>query len=184
MIYFFSPYGLDGNLGKAYNDYCKLVPKNSWICLVDGDTMFINRSWGLHLQEIILKYPETGIFTCLVNRVAELSQCYNHELSEETDIKYHRQLALKLQEEHRLEVEQLKHPISGHLMMFRKTTWEKVGGFMEEALPQYKRNILGVDNDFSQKVLDKGFDIKLCKGFYVLHYYRLVRGRDSKEHLL
>lgn len=187
MIYFFTPYGMDGNLGKAYNDYCQLVPhKNAWICMIDGDCMLLAKDWGHHLDEITKTYPDTGMFTCVTNRVAELNQCYQNRLSEDGELRNHRKIAIKLQEEHRLEFEPVTYNISGCLMMFRKSTWEKVGGFTEVVVspnPKIKRNISGVDNDFSDRILKNGFDIKLMKGFYVCHYYRLIEGREFKSHI-
>jgi len=187
MIYFFTPYGFDGNLGRAYNEYCKLVPDDSWICFLDGDIMLLNKDWGHHLEEIVNKYPDTGLFTCVTNRVACTDQCYGNVISDNDSVISHRKIALELESKNRLDVEVIKYPISGYLMMFRKDVWREVGGFCESVNPvltyKIKRNIAGVDNDFSERILNKGYKIRICKGFYVLHYYRMIEGIEFKEHI-
>ena len=63
-------------------------------------------------------------------------------------------------------------------MLFKKETWESVGGFPEE------RGILSVDNTFSNRMNRHGYKIAVMEGLYVLHYYRLAEGRRNKSHLL
>ena len=41
---------------------------------------------------------------------------------------------------------------------------------------RFKEGLLGVDWDFSQKVLDKGYPIYIMQGLYVFHLYRLGNG--------
>lgn len=187
MIWYFTPYSIEGNLGKAYNDYCKLIPDNDWICLVDGDLMFLHKNWGHHFQDLVDKYPDAGIITTLVNRVGNLEQCYENKLSENPDLIYHRNLALKLQNEKYLEVEELHKLISGHILLFSKKTWIEIGGFAEDLNPtvaeKYTKNIAGVDNRFSFRVLKRNKKILLALGIYALHYYRLSEGRGYRAHL-
>ena len=91
MIWYFTPYSIEGNLGKAYNDYCKLVQnEEDWICFIDGDVCFLNSDWGKHFEDLIEKYPEAGIITCFTNRIGCKEQCYTNEISENSDMKYHK----------------------------------------------------------------------------------------------
>ena len=55
-------------------------------------------------------------------------------------------------------------------MLIKKSVWKQVGGFPENTK---KANILGVDNVFSQKILDAGLEILVMEGVYVWHTYRL-----------
>jgi len=177
MIYFFTPYSFEKRLGRAYNDYIQLVPNDDdWICLVDADVMFLTPDFGHQLQEIINLYPDTGLFTCYTNRVGTLEQCWTNQISENSDIKYHKMLATQLQRERRLLVKPLKKIISGHLMLFKKSTWKHIGGFRTVG-------ILAVDNYFSKAVLNLNMPILLMEGVYVLHYYRLLEGRVFRNHL-
>lgn len=177
MIWYFTPYSLDKNLGKAYNDYVRCVPSDDdWIALVDADTMWLRPDFGHQLEEIISANPCTGMFTCWTNRVGNIKQRYTNMWGE-TDILRHRRVATHVQQKFRTEVIDLNVKISGHLMLFKKQTWKDVGGFSEDL------KILGVDNDFSYRILKKGLKIQLMKGVYLLHYYRMAEGRLSANHL-
>jgi len=186
-IHYIIPYGIDGNYGKACNEECELIPDGDWICIKDGDMLFLNDAWGHQFQNLVETYPNTGLFTTYASRTGNTEQLYKSELSENSDIRYHRQLALKLQKEEYLNVKQLIHFISGHVMLFSKKTWQEVGGFpetlSEKTALKYKHNIASVDNRFSYKILKAGKIILLAEGIYVLHYYRLCEGRLHREHL-
>lgn len=178
MIYFFSPYSQEKQLGKAYNDCMSLLPSdNDYACFTDLDVMFLTPNIGHQLQDIVTKYEthNVGLFTCLTNRVGNLQQCYLNQISQDPNISNHRHIALKLQSENYDQVEELTNIISGHFMLVKKSVWNACK-FKEEG-------ILAVDNNFSRKVLTKGFKIYLLKGVYVFHYYRLNEGRQNKQHL-
>lgn len=178
MLYFFTPYSLEKNLARAYNDYCRLVPLDQdWIALVDADTMFLRPDFGHQIQEVINLHPQTGLFTCYTNRVGNKHQRYP-EMWNVRDILVHRKVATDIQKKHRTHVIPMTGVISGHLMIFQKKTWKDAGGFNEN------RQILGVDNDFSRKILSMGKKILLMSGVYMLHYYRMEEGRTEKSHLL
>ena len=49
-IFQITPYGLDGDLGKAYNDHIKHFPDDSWILVRDEDTMVLTPK-HLHIVE-------------------------------------------------------------------------------------------------------------------------------------
>jgi GT2 family glycosyltransferase len=160
-----------------YNHYCELIPDDDdWVCMMDHDIMFLNPKTAIQIKDITQKYPETGLFTCVTNRVGNKLQCYNHTIEENPDILYHKEIADNLIENHYDKVLDIQRPISGLLMVFRKSTWKLLGGF--------KPGLLTVDNDFSKKVLQRGLKIKLMKGVYVFHYYRLKEGRKHIQHLL
>lgn len=174
MIYYFTPFDLDKNLGRAYNQYCTLVPNDEdWICFTDGDSMFLTSNYGQQIQDIINKYPEVHLFTCLTNRVGNVRQRYNGEMSNVSDIMYHRQVALDLQKNCYDQIQYINKFISGHFMLFKKKTWSEIGGFPD--------GLLRVDNKFSTRVLRKPGIIAVMKGVYLFHYYRLHAGSDAKQ---
>lgn len=187
MIYYIIPYGIDGNYGKACNDYCKLFPEDSWIAVVDGDVAFLHDAWGKHFQALVDKYPDAGLITTYASRIGNIEQCYQGKLSENRDLSYHRNIAIQLQNEKYLEVKELPTFISGHVMLFSKKTWTEVGGFPEELTERGKmkfdKNIATVDNRFSSRIIKAGKKILLAEGIYVLHYYRLNEGRMHRSHL-
>lgn len=174
-IYYFTPFALDKNLGAAYNHYMSLLPNDEdWACFVDADVMFLTPDFGKQIHDIVSKYPDTGMFTVLTNRVGTPQQCYNSELSPDPDMRNHRRIAIQLQKDHYDEVEDIYRRISGLVMLVQKKTWQRV---------QFPDGLLGVDFDFSNELHYQGYNILLMKGVYVLHYYRLLEGRCYKKHL-
>lgn len=177
-IYYFTPFSLEKKLGKAYNDYIKLVPKdNDWICLLDADTCFLTPNYGKQIHDIVQKNQHIGMFTCVTNRVFNKQQCYENYISENDSMRNHRTIAQYIQDNWYDEIKILPRDISGFLMLFQKGTWKDVKGFSEEG-------VLGIDTDFSFKILNSGRKIALMKGVYIFHYYRLVEGIEYKDHLV
>ncbi len=176
MIYFSSPSALDGNLGAAYNQYMRLLPfDEDWMCFTDLDVCFLSPDPHKQIQEIIDLYPDTGMFTCLTNRVGTLSQCLNGVISEDPNIINHATIAYDLSINKRHDTSWMYNVISGHLMIVKKKTWVEVGGAMD--------GLLGVDNDISRKILSNGHNIVLMEGLYVFHKYRIEKDRYDKTHL-
>lgn len=179
MIHYFIPYSTDGDLGKAYNYYARLVENpEDWICFIDADAMIgLIPKYGHHLQEIINKYPDTGLFTTYTNRVGCLEQCYNGIISENSNILYHKQLAKDLVVRNNGKVKEINKVISGMIMIFKKSTFDRVGGFPETG------GILAIDNKFSKRILNNGLKIRLIESMYLFHFYRLDTGKQDKSHL-
>jgi hypothetical protein len=174
MIYYFTPYR-KGNLGQAYNIYCKLVPNNDdWITIMDGDVMQLHMDWGEKWKKILTENEDAGIITCVTNRVYNPKQLTTEKMFLETDIVKHREFAIKLFEEKKYTLEKLDNSLSGLFFSFKKSTWKKVNGFID--------GILGVDDNFLNKV-NKIKNCYVAKGFYVLHYYRLCEGNLYTKHL-
>jgi GT2 family glycosyltransferase len=180
MIQYFTPFDINKNIGKAYNESMSLLPNDDdWGCLLDGDTMFLTPNYGKQLYDIVENYKnlnDIGLFTCLTNRTGNPYQRYNGVLSENSDLKNHRDIAYQLQKEFYLNISEIPRTISGHLMLIQKKIWKSVGGFKEEG-------ILKIDNDFSKKILLSGKKVFLMKGLYIFHYYRLFEGKRDKTHL-
>lgn len=176
-IYYVVPYSLTKNIGEAYNQYMKLLPHDSdWLCIMDGDIMFLNFDWGHIIQEAVDKKPDAGLITCYTNRISKTKmQLYGEESS---DILVHRLIAKQLDAEHRGEMRKIDRRISGFLMVIQKKTWREMGGF-----PAIPGQILDIDGLISRKILSLGKHIYLMEGLYVLHYYRMAEGRKYKEHL-
>lgn len=179
MIYYSSPYSIDKDLGKAYNEEMDRTPSpESWVCFTDGDCQFLTPDYGHQLQEMIDKYPDTGLFTCYTNRVGNLDQCYNNIINEDPNILNHKRIALQLQRDKRLQVKELTGVISGMLMLIKKSTWDLIHGAPQEL------GLLSVDNHISQRILNAGMKIRLMEGVYIFHFYRLDTGIENKSHLL
>lgn len=174
MIYFFVPYSFEGNLGKAYNDYMRLLPNDDdWGVVMDGDTMFLTPDWGTHIKEIIDENPDAGCITCITNRIANKNQ---RVAMPSTSILEHRKKAMQLQRARRNTVMRTKRHISGLLMAVKKSTWKQI------PFPELG-TVLNVDNVWSKKLLKSGKQLLIAKGIYILHYYRWAEGRASTAHI-
>ena len=177
MIYYTIPYSLTKNIGEAYNQYMSILPKDEdWLCITDGDIMFLNFDWGHIIQEVVDKLPDAGLITCYTNRIAKnRMQLYGEDSH---NILVHRLIAMKLDKEQRGKYLKINKKVSGFLMVIQKRTWREMGGF-----PAIPGQILDIDGLISRKILSMGKHIYLMEGLYVLHYYRMAEGRKYKDHL-
>ena len=177
MIYYSSPFADDKNLGKAYNKYMKPLQSGDWMVFTDLDACFFEAAHVRIIEEYIEKYPEAGIFTGRTNRIHPLAtaQLYHERPSGDFNFKHHSYTADKLAKGSR-EVTEITKEISGFLMVFSYDTWRAVGCFSESL------QCLGVDNDFSLKVLNIK-KIYCMDDVFVWHAYR-IHDINDKEHLL
>ena len=175
MLHVIEPYSLEKNIGKAYNDAFKHYDSNDWICLKDHDAMFLLPDTIRHIHEYTLLYPRTGIFVCYTNRLANRDQLLTDRCDNNDSIRHHIGLA-KQQERKLYETTLLYKPVSGVLMVIKKSTWDKVK-FNEVGC-------LGVDNDYHLRVVEAGFEVLRMNGVYIWHSYRLINGTQDKSHLV
>lgn len=172
-----SPYRVDKNLGKAYNEAMRLLPDDWWACFTDIDTLFLTPDCGKILHEYATRYPDAGILTCYTNRIslASKKQLLGQQLSENPNIKDHIAIA-ESKKELLYTVSPINRSISGFLMMISKRTWLQYP-FSESGL------CLDVDTHYSRKIRIGGKPILRMNGLYVFHTYRLMNGIYDKTHL-
>lgn len=178
-IYYSIPYSIEKNIGKYYNDFMIMLPNdNDYACFVDGDTIFTTTNYGHIINEVIQKYPDVGSFTALTNRVCCKWQVHPGVDVNNNDIEYHRNFGKGVQDIFGSYCEDKTNSqlMSGFLILIRKSTWKKIGGFLEGGM-------LRVDNDFHQKIIDNGEKLYVMKGIYLYHWYRYPNPND-KSHLL
>lgn len=177
VIYYVTPYSLTKNIGEAYNQYMRILPKDrDWLCIMDGDICFLNFDWGHIIQEVVDKLPNAGLISCYTNRISKNKmQLYGEDSA---DILVHRLIAKKLDAESRGRVLKINKKVSGFLMIIQKRTWKEMGGF-----PAIPGKILDIDGLISRRILGMGKSIYLMEGLYVFHYYRMAEGRKFKDHL-
>jgi len=166
-IHIKTPFAEDKNLGRAYNEAFDDVEERDWVCLIDHDVLFLTPDAISIMYEYVRSYPETGLFTCYTNRIHPLAvdQLLDGRVNENTCIKYHQERAYN-QKRFGVTVAEINHVISGFLMLVSKKTWREI------KFPEHGK-CLGVDNEFSQKVLKAGKKIYRMNGLYVWHSYRL-----------
>lgn len=177
-IYYSIPWNTEKNLGVYYNDFMSKLNDNEFACFVDGDACFTVTFFGKQLEDIIEKYPECGLFTAMANRVGCIWQRAGDWNS--NDIGVHRQIGQQLFNTKYDLITDVSsvHPLyvlSGHLIMIKKSLWEKLGKFNE-------KGILGIDNDIHWKAQAHNEKIYLMEGVYLYHWYR--NGTEDLSHLI
>lgn len=170
------PYDVNKNLGKAYNEEVSRIPEGDAICIMDHDVMTLTPDAGKIINDYANMYPN-NLLTCFTNRVQPSlkMQLLNGEISENTDIKHHIELAEK-QKEHLYEVTEVNHWIAGMLMVLSKEFWKK------HPFPENGR-CLGVDSSYSIGLRRRKYKILRMDGLYVFHQYRIMKGIENKQHL-
>lgn len=181
MIIDIIPYSTEKNLGKAYNESMALVGDNDHICFRDGDTCWLTPDYGVHLSEYVRLYPN-AILTCWTNRINEKAeQQYPHHRNV-TDLEVHLREAIDVKK-NLYNVTSLHGFVSGFCMVVPKSVWNN-HKFAE--VQHYEDrgpyNLLGVDNDFTNRVRAAGVPVLRMDGLYIWHTYRLLD--NSKQHLL
>lgn len=174
MISVISPYSIDKNLGKAYNEQIRQCNYDDWIIIKDYDVLFLLPETIRHIHEYTRLYPDTGLFTCYTNRIANRNQLLDGRVSDNDSIRYHIALA-KQQQGELYKITELNTPVSGMLMVIKKTC-DQIK-FSEDGL------CLGVDEDYCKRLLERGKSIVRMEGIYVFHTYRLDKGIKNKDHL-
>jgi GT2 family glycosyltransferase len=172
MIHTYIPYcpkDLEGgkDLGLAYNKFMEIVPDDDWVCFLDHDATWTTRDWYHQLEEIIERNPDVGLLTTVTNRIGNPHQLITKFLDRDNhDIYRHREVGKKLQQSLRHHLVDVTDGqlISGVVLLLKKSTWKKVGGF--------KDGFLSVDNDMHSKVKNAGMKVCIMSGVYVYHWYR------------
>lgn len=184
MIYYFTPYSTSKNFFEAIDAQMNCAKPNDWICLIDGDTMFLYSDFGHKLQKFTELYPDTGLFTCVSNRCHYECQRYEGVLSNESDILHHHQMAHSAFEKYGYRVKEVKRRIAGHLMMIKASTWMQVRKDVEAAVKTQNKKVLGVDTKISNAMIKRGLKIRIMEGFYLFHFLRLNKSVDDNKHLI
>lgn len=176
MIHYISPYATDGNIGRALNEACALVPDGDWICLRDGDAMFTTPDWGRTIDYVIREYGgQYDLFGAVTNRIG----WKHHQLPgmfDEWDYRKHVKAGEILRDTYGSDVQPTRELIAGFFMLFRRETWERIR-FNED-----RRRARLFDGDFSRKAGRRA----IIKGLYLFHAYRPWSNspRNDVKHLL
>ena len=179
-VYYFTPYDTEGNIGRAINAHCRLVPNDSWIAVMDGDMLFPNPQWGMIVEKAIQQYGDKySLLGCVTNRVGGEHQRVDAMFSE-YDLREHYKKSIEIEDSEVIDTS----GVAGYFMLFKKSTWDKVKGFTEDTSKAYI-----FDTDFNKRVRSSGGKVGLIKGLYALHLYRIWEGdnvtkaRNSTKHL-
>lgn len=175
------PYSTEKNLGKAYNDTMRLLGDDDHACFRDGDTCWLTPDYGVHLAEYVRLYPN-AVLTCWTNRINERAEQQWPYDRDNPDMRFHLNCAILAQNK-LYNVTPLHGFVSGFCMVVPKSVWNK-HKFAEVQVYEDRgpHNLLGVDNDFTNRVRAAGVPVLRMDGLYIWHTYRLLT--NSKEHLM
>lgn len=134
--------------------------------------MFLTPDYGHLIAQVIRDNPGAGLITCFTNRVGPTRQRTPAGLMEEPNLLKLHGLALDHLGKFGASVSVIQPPVSGMFLIFRKHTWEAVGGFKGEGMR-------GVDWRFSRDIADTGLPILRMDGLFVAHFYRLDAGAKN-----
>lgn len=163
MIYHLTPW-LTGNIGGGLNASIGLLPDDAWVCIRDGDTLFLTDAWGAQLEQVVAALPEgMDVVGCMTNRLRAPYQLHGGQISPVADIGHHRRIAYERWEAHGPAVAEVPGPVAGMLMLFRKATWERH--------PFVERSVY-FDRDFCAAARQHGSRVGVALGIYLFHLYR------------
>lgn len=173
-IWYSTPYASDGNIGRAYNEFCSLVPgDNDWIVLRDGDCMFVTPNWGRQIEEVLRTHGDTyQVYGAMTNRIRSLHQRVKPDMFNETDMHKLVQKGFDLEKENWGQVSDGGSGVAGFFMAFRKSTWQK---------SPFREHEKAFDTLFCKDVVRKGGKIGLMTGLFLLHEYRMWSPKPMED---
>lgn len=177
-VWFRTPYSTEKNLGKAYNEEMELIPDGDAACFTDGDILFLTPDFGDIITKYYQQYPNS-VLTCWTNRIHQLAkdQFKNEIIS--TNVKDH--LTVK---QGCTTATNIEGPVSGFLLVVPKAVWQKHRFSEVNKYNPDQPNLLGVDNEWTNRIRQNGIQVKRMNGVYVWHTYRLLSDGKDKSHLL
>lgn len=209
-----TPYRKDKNLAKAYNEAIAATnyDEDTWIILTDADTMFIPQvvDYMDIIERAIIRYPDTGLFGCITNRVGKPWQTDLGRFYREKDPEKFNKLTQLLLEDEFGEYD----PPPPHIFINEETDLLRLAKLMRGFADIYgdecehadhisghfmcfrkgiwqqmggfdetKGGALDVDNTFSFQVSVQ-HPVRVMLGLYLIHWYRLATGRQDTKHLM
>lgn len=174
-----TPFSTEKNLGKAYNDEMAMIPEGDAACFIDGDVCFLTPDFGQILTNYTNDYPN-AVLTCWTNRIHEMARGQKMQLTQPDNIRSCVEVAKNISDTN-LSTTPIIGPVSGFLMVIPKSVWHQHKFVETNNYRPGEPNILGVDNEFTNKIRAAGIPILRINRMLVWHTYRLLDG--SKKHL-
>lgn len=177
FVHHITPASGDKNYGGAINAQIEPLPDDDWICLRDGDTMFLHPSWPSQIEQ--LSQQNFNLIGCMTNRLGLPWQLHEGKISEDPNVLNHYEISERLFNTHGATVEPLNNTIAGLFMLFPRRIWDEVK--FKEGL--HVDNAF-IDYHFSIEIYRRFGKIGLAKGLYLFHFYRFNKNRRDISHLL
>ena len=170
MIYKFQPFSTSKQLGKEYNAHISLVPNyDDWCLIMDYDAMILTPKTYQVIEKAIERYPDTAIFGSMTNRIAYPYQRLEHMPDENDSIRHHIAIAEERADKYADGESVECFSVAGFFMLFKKEYWH--GNHFQEGIFDSKGTLF--DRKFCQKARDRKQHLRIIKGAYLWHSYRL-----------
>ena len=155
-------------IGSGYNEALTQHDENDWLAVIDHDAMFTTGNWYQQMVKVIEDNPNCKGLTGRVNRMATEEQMILGIDPNNMDYAYHRRLGKHLSEKYYGQSNCIKTPghFSGTFWAVHIGTMRKLGGF-DETGQQLK-----CDNLLQAKIVNAGYEFRVCNGIYIFHWYR------------
>lgn len=177
MIHYLSPWRT-GDIGGVLNDEIERLPASAWVCVRDGDTLFLSSDWGRKVETIVNESGgHFGLIGCMTNRLRASYQLHQGRCSDDPDIREHLAIAETLWDVYGARVEPLPDgPVAGMLMLFPRHLWEGT---------RFTRCSRFFDQDFTTALRRRKVQVGIARGLYLFHLYRWGRPSpaDYTKHL-
>lgn len=164
MTIFYGTPWRTGDIGGGINEFVAALPRDSWVCIRDGDTLFLTSDWGTQVEQIIARSgAHFSVIGAMANRLASPYQLHGGAISECGDITTHREIAQQRWREHGAAVREVPGPIAGMCMLFHRRVWERV---------PFPEHSIFFDKIFCSRVRHEGGRLGVALGLYLFHLYR------------
>lgn len=169
VIHPMTPFALDRNLGRAYNEEMARLPDGHWACFTDHDALIgLTRDWYRLLREAIDFKPDAGAFVAVTNRIDAKWQRAQEVDPNNHDIGYHTEIALERAKRRTLlDITDTKG-FGGVCFALSKAAWAETLGFSD--------GLLCVDHSIHFALRKAGRRIYMHEGLYVYHRRRAFIG--------
>lgn len=163
-IHYLTPYAVDKNIGRAYNEAVEPIPAGDWVCVRDGDTIFLTPDWGRQIADIVARHGNTySLIGCVTNRLRSTDQLYGNAFSDNHDMVNHGRIAHELRDTKYSDVRPYRQPVAGLFLLFPRSLWDIV---------KFKEKSITFDRQFGRDVMARGGRIGIAEGLYLYHWYR------------
>lgn len=169
MIYYRLFWDTKKNFGRAINQEVNMIAgellPGDWICLLDGDAIFLTDFWGKQIEDIIHQHGTYyDVIGGMLSRCNVPDQLLDSKISDNYNLIFHREIALDRQSRFYTDIKETRGPVAAACMLFKYSAWKKAGGFQE--------NTVHFDSLFCQAVRQKGGKLAIAQGLYLSHLYR------------
>jgi len=156
---------LSGNIGGGLNLFVERLPEDAWVCLRDGDTLWLTSDWGALVERVVAEHGDQySVIGCMTNRLRSPHQLHGGAFNQDPDIGHHREIALGRWVTHGTAIQPLPRGVlAGMCLIFPKRVWVE---------HPFEERSIHFDKTFCEAVRAGGGRLGIALGLYLFHLYR------------